>query len=97
MVKKPKEIELDANGALSLAAETLMRAADVAEKINDTETLLNVAAGWIEIYARLEPEAEEKPKPPLGFGKFPHQHHTVEPETAETETGIEVEDSDDED
>lgn len=69
---EPTEIiELSRDVALSEAATTLGRTAEIAVKRKDTDGLLQVVAGWIELSHRLdEPEPEKdvmEDKPRIGF------------------------------
>lgn len=61
-------LTVDRQFALNQAASTLFDAMALAEKMNDSETLLNCAAGWLELYERLADNVTEKR--PVGFGKF---------------------------
>ena len=60
---------LTPENALLLAAEALAKAQRVAVYNRDTETLLSIAAGWMELYERMKDEDVE-PKGNIGFGGF---------------------------
>lgn len=70
-------IELDRNVALSEAASSLGRAGDIASKRQDTDNLLQVAAGWIELSHRLDNpitddvESKTEERTPMGFTPRP--------------------------
>lgn len=59
---------LDADGALVHAANVLMLAQEKADYANDTQALMKIAGGWMEIHEYLAgvPHHAEK-KQPLGF------------------------------
>lgn len=59
---------LDADGALVHAANVLMLAQEKADYANDTQALMKIAGGWMEIHEYLAgvPHHGEK-KQPLGF------------------------------
>lgn len=59
-------VELTPSFALERAAAVLEAAAEIANRILDPEQMLNVAAGWIELHDRMDPEQGEKH--PIGFG-----------------------------
>lgn len=59
---------LNADSALGFAAETLDKATDMAEKMNDTQALMKIAGGWMEIHEYLSGTPHHEPrKQPLGF------------------------------
>lgn len=70
-VEEPDEgdtVVLDADEALVRAANTLTLAMEMAETLNDTQSMLKIAQGWLEIHECLgggAPRAEKKNR--LGF------------------------------
>lgn len=70
MAEEAEEYEtfdLTASSALQLASETLMVAQEKAEMLNDTESLMKIAAGWMELHEYLVGNEREEKKQPLGF------------------------------
>lgn len=77
----PEEIMLDRERALEEAAMALSRAAEHADRKEDIDNLLQVAAGWMELSTRFEhgtsSRDDEQKRSPIGF---------VDPETIEVVT-----------
>lgn len=64
---KPKRIdEIDAEVVLVEAANTLYRAADLADRMNDSDAMMNVVAGWLEVHERFTDAQINKPRQ-IGF------------------------------
>ena len=84
--KTPTEvIELNRDVALSEAASTLGRAGDIASNQKDTDGLLQVAAGWLQLAHRLDPVVDdgvdsEIPKSRYTMGFSPMHDETRIPE-----------------
>lgn len=78
----PEAIALDAIVCLEQAGNVLMVAEQMAATLNDTPSMLSVAAGWIELSSRFNPpEGEDYPRrKSIGFSTFPK---TVEEELDE--------------
>ena len=74
--KKTQEddtVTLNAGVCLAQAGQTLLDATEMAKFMNDTESMLSIAAGWMELAERFDPSPElsGRKKPPLGFSTFP--------------------------
>ena len=62
---------LNASTCLALAGQTLLDATEMAKFLNDNETMLSIAAGWIELSGRFDDSFDSNSKRPLGFSHFP--------------------------
>lgn len=81
--------KLTQDSSMEKAAETLIRAADLAEKTNDTDAIMNVVAGWLEIHDRFVGAERDKPKN-FGFSAtFSQQQQVEELEPAVSEGELE--------
>lgn len=74
--KKTEEddgVILNAATCLAQSGQTLLDATEMAKFMNDTESMLSIAAGWMELAERFDPSPESsgRKKPPLGFSTFP--------------------------
>jgi len=81
--KKEKGAVLDADLALAQAANTLVAATEKAEFLNDTEALMKIAGGWMEIHEYLTgtPHHGGPRKNPLGFAaSIAHEEEELEEE-----------------
>ena len=67
MVRKEEVFEITADSMLSQAVETLFVAKDKADMLNDTDGLMRIAAGWMELYEHLNGTERMEKKMPLGF------------------------------
>lgn len=80
---KPKKVEnLTADVSLEEAANTLHRAADLAEKTNDNDAMMNVVAGWLEVHERFTGVERDKPKQ-IGFCSSAESTDLIEVEEEE--------------
>jgi len=67
--------------ALAEAANALSRAAEKAELLNDTESLMKIAGGWLEIHEYMTGTPHKEKKLPLGFVST--KSHELEEEEVE--------------
>lgn len=67
MVKKHHVFEVTAKSSLEQAANLLFRAEEKADYNNDTDSLMKIAAGWMELHEYLSGRPDESKKHPLGF------------------------------
>lgn len=90
--KYPSEEEymiLDGDVALAQAAEVLMAAAEKAELLNDTDSLMKIAGGWMEIHEYLTGTEHHPKKQQLGF--VSSKSHEQEDEEEELDDAIAAE------
>lgn len=83
--KRRKEVEpeqptdLNYDVALTEAANTLVRVADIASKKNNVEALLQVANGWFQMARELEaPPSMNQERQPVGFTPPKDETHIPE-------------------
>lgn len=58
---------LDDKSSISMAADTLFAIMEIATRKEDTDTLLNVTAAWLEINSRFSGHDDEERRGPIGF------------------------------
>ncbi len=66
-IQHVEEIEIDTAYSIVKAAETLDAALEMAIKLNDTKSALEVANGWLTIAAMLDEEEPEEERRKVGF------------------------------
>jgi hypothetical protein len=59
---------MDTDAVLAYAGDALFAAQQIGEAADDTEAVLQVAAGWVEIYDRIAYGDKALSRPTVGFG-----------------------------
>lgn len=72
MVRKQKVEDsdvflVDPKSTLEQACNILFKAEHLAETLNDVDSLMKIAAGWMELHEYLNGRPDEAKKQPLGF------------------------------
>ncbi len=81
-------VELTPDLALAEAANALSRAAEKAELLNDTESLMKIAGGWLEIHEYMTGTPHKEKKLPLGFVSTKSHESEEEDEVEELDDAI---------